>query len=514
MTGAALIGAHLPRSAYALPADVEDALSNDHFKRVIRLAVDSATDAGATYADARITYTLYGRQTRMFGFGVRSLVDGYWGFASSPLISESEAAVLGRNSVYNASANSMGEPYPAELAPIDNPTDGEWIMPVKDDPFLMPEEEITDFLRGLSGFMGRLKYISDIQVREFFIRQDKHFGSSLGQFTSQRVYRTSATVSFLLENMETGRTADASLESLTPAGKGFEHLRDQPLREYLLEAHEEAMRDLSLPVIPVDVGRYPLLVNSRGVSSLMSRSIGIATQIDRAMGHEANAGGTSYIADPETMVGQFDIGNSLLNIECDRSEAGSVGLVKWDDEGVEPAPFTLVKDGTLVNMQTSREGAGWIKSHYEKTQSPYRSFGCTYASSAIDVPLIYGADMKLMPPGNSSATVDTLRSDMEDGIEFHTPAVSMDFQQISGLVRGKAYLIKQGKREALVGGAGALFRTPELWKSMKATGGSNSVTRFGDESIKGEPAQYGYYSVSAPPAVFEDMSIIDVSRKA
>lgn len=516
VAGAAIAG--VGPSAYALPTDslaeLPDELANAHFRRLIGIAVDAATEAGASYVDARLTYTLYSRSSRVLGFGVRSLVDGYWGFASGPVTGESEVASLARSSVFNAVANSMGQPYPTELAPLTDPVDGEWIMPVRDDPFVMPEEEIDDFEGGLSLFIGRLKYVSGRDIQMMFFRQDKHFGSSLGQFTSQRIYRTAATVVFRLTNPETGREAEASIETLTPAGMGFEYIRDQPLREYILAAHEEAMEDLSMPVVPVDVGRYSMLVNSAGIHRMMNGGIGLATQIDRALGYEANSSGTSYITDPENMVDRFEIGSSLLNVECGRSEAGSVGRVRWDDEGVEPADFTLIRNGVLVNMQTSREGASWIKSHYEKSKTPYRSFGCTSASSAIDVPLIHGSDMKLVPTGNSSSTIDTLRADMDNGIEFKTPNVSMDFQQITGMVSGKAYLVKKGKRESLIANAGVLFRTPELWKSMIATGGEKSVTRFGVVHSRGEPSQSGYFSVSAPPALFREMSVIDISRKA
>jgi hypothetical protein len=79
---------------------------------------------------------------------------------------------------------------------------------------------------------------------------------------------------------------------------------------------------------------------------------------------------------------------------------------------------------------------------------------------------------------------------------------------------GNAYQIKRGKRVAIIPGAGLLFRAPELWKAVGALGGAASVERFGALNRKGEPSVVTSHSVSAPPTVFTQLTVIDPLRKA
>lgn len=490
-------------------------ITDERLRQLVARAVDAAVAAGASYADARLTYTsTLPSRTETMEFGVRTLVDGYWGFAASPLWSIDEAARLGASAAAHSKANVLGQLRKVDLAPISSRS-GHWDMPIKDDPFKMAPEEIGDFWRGLYAFTTRLKHWRTSYLGGSFTRQEKAFGSSLGQYTTQRIYRTEGKIVFLLVQQESPfRSATVNLDTLSPAGLGFEYFRDQPLREYIVQAHEEAIKDMELPILPIDVGRYPILINAAGTAKIISQTIGNATQIDRAMGYEANAGGTSYITDPLTMLGAFKVGSPLVTICGGRSDHGSVGRVEWDEEGVEPSDFVLIDKGTLVNMQTSREGAGWIQPHYTKTGQPFRSFGCLNTSSAIDPPLIHSADLTLIPSMNRTETLETLRTQIDRGVEFASPNLTMDFQQITGLAHGKAYQIQRGQRSALLQSAGVIFRTPELWNNVSAIGGELSSLRFGLDSVKGEPAQVVYHSVMTPPVLCKEMSVIDVKRKA
>ncbi|HEU4588165.1 MAG TPA: TldD/PmbA family protein, partial [Gemmatimonadales bacterium] len=80
--------------------------------------------------------------------------------------------------------------------------------------------------------------------------------------------------------------------------------------------------------------------------------------------------------------------------------------------------------------------------------------------------------------------------------------------------RGRFYAVKRGKRVAVLNGAGILFRAPELWKGLFGLGGRESAHRFGMAASKGEPAQATYHSVTAVPAAFRQLTLVDVLRKA
>lgn len=486
-------------------------------RRIIQEAIDSAMSAGASYADARLThheefsigYRAPNRYENM-AFGVRVLYQGYWGFAASPVWSTDEAVRLGRAATNQARANVLGRERITELAPI-NASEGHWETPVTQDPFKIDYDEISDFFGGLSGFIGSLKFIGSFFTRFAFSRTHKAFGNSMGQFNTQLLYSSGGAIAFSLEDKE-GRVANGEIEEISPAGQGFEYFRDRPLRDYIRKTHEESLEDLSLPFKPIDAGRYNVLVDQHGVGSLLGQSIGAATEVDRVFGFEANAGGTSYIDAPDTMLGNYKIGSPLLNVVCDRSEAGSVGRVRWDDEGVTPSRYDLVRKGVLVNLQTNREGASWIKDYYSSTGQEFRSSGSAAAPSALEVQLVHKADLYLTPSETSSSR-DDMRKELGDGLEMRVPDVTFDFQQITGLSRGRTYEVKKGRRVSRLLDAGMLFRTPELWSNLVAVGGKDSVRYYGRESKKGQPEQSVMSALYVPPVTFKEMTFIDVKRK-
>ncbi len=496
---------------------LSDTIPNE--RELISRAIDSAVSAGATYADARLTrndsfevvHTSPNPKQTM-SFGVRALYQGYWGFAASPVWSLEEAGRLGLAAVEQAKVNVLGRERVTELAPIDI-SNGHWKTPIKDDPFNIDFDELLDFFGGISSFILTLKFVTTTNRRAEFFRINKAFGSSQGQFTSQVLYQSSGNISFLLTDKGSGRSSGRDVEEISIAGMGFEYFRDRPLREYIRNAHEDALHDLTLPVKPIEPGRFLTLIDQRGTANLLHQSIGKATEIDRVFGFESNSVGTSYINDPHVMLNTFRVGSSLMNVSCDRSEVGSVGRVKWDDEGVTPIKYDLVKDGVLVNLQTNREGASWIKDHYDNNHQ-LRSFGASHAPSGMDVQLVHQSDLSLIPSVRPLSHKD-LRESIDEGIEFQVPRVELDFQQITGWTAGgRVYEIRKGKQVARLANAGMLFRTPELWSNLVQLGGHESMRYFGLHSKKGQPEQTAVSGVYSPPCVVKDITVIDITKKA
>ncbi len=484
-------------------------IQDSRLKELITVAVDAAVETGASYADARLSHTeflhAFGSspiRNEHMGFGVRAVVNGFWGFAASPVWNKSEAARLGRAATAQAKSHSLiSGGREMDLAPMKNLESGHWVMPIKEDPFEMSYDEIHDFMGGLHRFISKLEKV-DRRIVEFrFYRKLKVYGSSLGQYNTQKLYRSEGDVI-----LKFGGGVDGIVETLSPAGMGFELFRERPVRETIREVHEESLQILALPEVPLDVGRYETLINNKAVADLVSKTIGKPTEVDTAFGHEANAGGVGFI-DPIEMLGSFKIGHSLLNITGDRSRPGSVGLVKWDDEGVEPSKFDIVKEGVVVGMQCNREGAGWIKDYLTRAGKPLQSVGCAYAPDAIDVPMVHNVDLTITP-SDSSDSLDSLRKGIKKGIELKSPIIDIDFQCITGFTMLNAFELRDGKRIARLAHTSMLFRTPELWSNMIGIAGPDSSSRFGIETKKGEPMQTSAASVYSVPVVFKEMTFI------
>ena len=507
--------AKLNGSAPEVLPPVED----PRLKALAARALDVARSAGAAYADIRLTHTWdWNIAPKNFSVseqmtvGVRALVDGYWGFASGPMWSPDEMARLGREAVFQAKANTLGKPRTVELAPTPTVPDGHWVMPIKLDPFEISPFEIMDYLSGLAEFLIRTPNIMGGANVCHIVKQEKLFASTPGSYCTQRTYRTEGQFSFRL-TLPDGKMGDALLDCLSPAGMGWELYRDQPLREAITRTIAELRDDLMLPIKPVDVGRYDTVFDAEGVANLVHQTLGPATELDRALGYEANAGGTSYINAPFDMVGTYQAGAPNLSVTANRSERGGCATVQWDDEGVTPDDFPLVKQGVLTDFQTTRESAGWLKDFYAKSGRRWRSHGCAAASDGIFAPMQHAPNLA-MTPGNEALDFNALVSSLSKGIAVKGLGLDMDFQHSSGLATGRIFEVKNGKRVAMLDAPGLLFRSSDLWKGLLSIGGKESLRRFGLAAQKGEPMQELYASVTAPPAMFKQVTLIDVQRKA
>jgi len=495
-------------------------IQDPRLKALALRGVDAARAAGASYADVRLSHTRlrgFRADVRSIGdresmvVGARALVNGYWGFASGPVWSPDEMARLGREAVHQAKANTLGDSRVVELAPTPVVADGHWVMPVEIDPFEISPFEIVDHLRGLDYFVGRFpNFGATINGCEFHV-QEKAFASSDGSYCTQRIYRSSGAFGVRLRRKAIDLSG--SLDRLTPVGMGWELYTGQPVRDYIEQLVAEVEEDAKLPMRPVDVGRYDTVCDAWSVAELVDATLGRATELDTALGYEANAGGTSYLNDPLAMLGTYKVGPAGITVTANRSEKGGAGTTKWDDEGVAPEDFALVKDGVLADFQTTRESAGWIADFYGKRGSPVRSHGCASAPSALEVPLTHVPNLTLTS-GREARDFNASVAAVKKGIAVRAMQVDMDFQHVTGLATGRVYEIKDGKRVARLNGAGFLFRATDLWKSLAALGGPASVRRFGHDAQKGEPAQRTYHSVTSPTAAFEQLTLIDVLRKA
>jgi TldD protein len=493
-------------------------IEDPRIKQLAQRGVDAARAAGAEYADVRLTHTWSRgfntsavRDIEHICVGIRALVKGYWGFASGPTWNPEEMIRLARAAVNQAKINSLGKSRVVDLGAAPVITNEHWEMPVTVDPFEVYPPEICDFLLGLQVFTTRIPYVikDHIHIEYTTEAQNKAFASTQGTYCTQRTYRSAGKFQASVVKGQNG--GGAHVDILSPAGMGWEMFRDQPVREEMEQAVDRVLAEMDLPIKPVDVGLYSAALDAFSLASLLNSTVGAATELDRALGYEANSGGTSYLTDPETMCGTFKLSSPLLSVTANRSEPGGAATVQWDDEGVVPRQFAIVKEGVIVDLQTTREGAGWLKQFNTQVQPDSR--GCAYASSAIHAPLVHTANLQMIP-NSSTATFDDLLSTMEKGIAFRGVGFDMDFQQLNGMGIGAAYEVKKGKIVARIAGAGILMRAPEFWRKLVAIGDRSGARRYGFRQFKGEPRQESYHSVTAVPAVFKDTTIIDYLRKA
>jgi TldD protein len=299
-----------------------------------------------------------------------------------------------------------------------------------------------------------------------------------------------------------------------PMARGWEYILEQDLVGNAPKWGEEAVQKLRAK--PVDVGRYDLVLDPAHLWLTIHEAIGHPTELDRAMGYEANYAGTSFVAPPEKMLGQLRYGPAFLNVQGDRSQEGGLATIGYDDDGVKPEPFLIVKDGMLNDYQTTREQAPWLDWWYAKQGRPVRSHGCANADSWSSVQFQRMPNVSILP-GERDLSLDDLVAATDRGILIlGDGSFSIDQQRYNAQFGGQLfYEIKGGKIAGMLKDVAYQMRTPDFWNSLDMIGGKASY-RLGGSFFdgKGQPGQSNAVSHGTPPCRFRQVNVINTGRKA
>jgi TldD protein len=489
-------------------------------------AIDAAKLAGAQYADVRIqqnrSQTVATREQRVqglsdsetFGFGIRTLVDGAWGFAASHDLSPLEIERVARQAVAQARANRSALLRPVVLAPASPTPNGTWRNQIDVDPFTIAVEDKVALLLAANaaalGVSGARFATSSMS----FFRSEKTYANTDGTFTVQSYYRTLPSMSVTAVSADATDFQTRDSTDIQPMARGYEHVTEARLVENAARWAEEAVQKLSAR--PVTDGRYDLVLHPTHLWLTIHESIAHPTELDRAMGFEANYAGTSFVAPPESVLGKLRYGPELMNIRGDRSERGGLATTGWDDDGVAPEDFLIVRNGIFSDYQTTREQAPWLEWWYRQQGREARSHGCSYAQSWSDVQFQRMPNVSLRP-GESDQMWEDLIAATDRGIAIiGDGSFSIDQQRYNAQFGGQLYYeIRGGRIVGMLKDVAYQMRTPEFWNSLDMIGGPRSYQlcgAYGD--AKGQPTQSNAVSHGCVPSRFRQVSVINTGRGA
>ncbi|HEX8391075.1 MAG TPA: TldD/PmbA family protein [Longimicrobium sp.] len=489
-------------------------------------ALDAARSAGAQYADVRISrnrsqaVSTRERQITGFqdsetaGFGVRVLANGAWGFAASREMNLEEVVRVARQAVEQARANSAARVRPVELAPAERVADGRWRSPIQVDPFTVDIEDKVGLLfqANEAALRGGARFVNSSL---FFLREEKTFASTEGSYTVQTLYRTLPQMTVTAVGAGGGDFQTRQSTPVAAMGLGYEHVRNADLVNNAPRWAADAVAKLTAR--PVEPGRYDLVLMPSHLFLTIHESIAHPTELDRIMGFEANYAGTSFISPIQDFLGKFRYGRDLMNIQAERTAPGSLATVGWDDEGVRPDEYLIVKNGILNDLQTTREQAPWLADWYRSQGRPVRSHGNSYAQSWSDVQFQRMPNVNLMPDAARDTTLQELIGGVENGILIEgRGSYSIDQQRYNAQFGGQVYHeIKNGRVGGMIKDVAYQIRTPEFWNSMDAIGGRSTYEVHGSfNDGKGQPSQSNAVSHGCPPARFRGVNVINTGRRA
>jgi len=512
-------GPSLPRAStgdVAMPAE-------DGIRELMMTALSAAKAAGASYSDIRIgryrnsVVATRERQitrtadTDSIGAGVRVLVDGTWGFAATNLLTTDSVAAAAREAVVIAKANRVARDMPVELAPTEVYKDATWKSAFTTDPFTIPLEQRADLLlRANAAAMG-VKGLSFVTSSLAFVKEERNFASSEGSVITQTVVRSSVP-------FQATATAPGDFQTranvVAPAARGWEYVLEQDLVGNAPKWAEEAVQKLSAK--PVEPGRYDLVLHPSHLWLTIHETIGHASELDRALGYEANYAGTSFVSPPEKMLGTLRYGPEFMTVRGDRSQPSGCATIGYDDEGVKPEDFDIIKSGVFVDYQTTREQAHWLKWWYDKQGRPVRSHGNSNADSWGSVQFQRMPNVSLMP-GEKDLSWQDIIAATDRGIAIvGDGSWSIDQQRYNAQFGGQmCYEISGGKTVGLLKDVAYQLRTPDFWNALDMIGGKASYqlgAAFNDG--KGEPGQSNAVGHGCVPSRFRQINVINTGRKS
>ena len=474
------------------------------------LALVRIRAAGAEYGDIRIQHSMTeqvrGEDRRIAsvrdaedtGFGVRVLYHGAWGFAASSILSLEEVPRIADLAVEIAKGSASIATEKVRLA--EEPVHCDRVVtPVRIDPRTVSLEEKTGLLleamEVLHGQTGIVRSAAEVWWR----RDLKRFESTEGTALEFDLLAAQGAISATA--LSDGRFATRSFN--TPhLRQGYELIEGARLPHESLRVASEAVEKAKAPA--VDAGFYDLVLDPEHLSLTMHESCGHPSELDRALGYEANYAGTSFLTTDK--LGTFRFGSPHVTLVADNTEPGTLASTGYDDDGVACQMWDIVRDGIFVGYCTNREVASKI--------GEARSRGCNRADSWGSVPIVRIANMGLQ---SGTATFDQLLGDVKRGIyvEGHG-SYSIDQRRYNFQFGGDAFwLIENGRRTHMLRDVIYHGITPEFWNSCDGVADGTLRQRYGFITCgKGQPGQSGWMTHAASPARFRKVQVIRGERES
>ena len=470
-------------------------------------ALDLAQVEGAGYADIRVVRTSqerYGVRNGVvdtvsfdesFGFGVRVLVDGYWGFASSHDLTHSEvdrvtnlAVQIGRASArLGGDRVNLGPPVASR---------GTYTTPIDVDPFTVAPEEKLSLLMEADGLMGGVKGVRSRQGNLIFIREEKTFANTEGALTEQTIYEAGGGVQVTAAGHgEVQRRSYPQSPGRQQGCAGWEYVTAMALPSHAERVASEAVALLTADQCPSDKVTT-VIIGGAQLALQVHESCGHAVELDRVLGTEAAFAGTSFLT-PEKL-GRFRYASEHVNITADSIRLPGLGAFGWDDEGVPAQSTPIVRSGEFTGYLMSRETASKLG---------MTSNGCMRAASWNRIPLVRMTNVSLEP---GDWTLDDLIADTDDGIYMEmNRSWSIDDRRYNfqfGTEMGRE--IKKGNLGRMLRNCTYTGITPEFWNSCDAVCDADHWDIWGVPHCgKGQPGQLGHTGHGAAPARFRNVRV-------
>ncbi len=429
-----------------------------------------------------------------FGFGIRVLFQGAWGFACSSKLTRKEMEAVFARALKTARASSKAKAKDV-LFPSLPPVIDRYRTPVSIDPFrVAPETKIDLLLKADEILRGN----KQVKISETFMgayKTEKTFASTEGSYIEQEIVECGAGIAATAIDGD-----DVQVRSYPNSFRGnfgtqgYEWIERLALGDRAGRVAEEASQLLRAKPCPSKT--TTLILDSSQLALQIHESIGHPIELDRILGTETSYAGTSFLK-PE-MVGHFKYGSERVNIIADATYPGGLGTFGYDDEGIKAQRVPIISQGVLVNLLTSRETAHHLGGE---------SNGTMRGDGWNRIPLIRMTNINLEP---GEWTLDQMIADTKEGLFLTTNrSWSIDDKRINfqfGTEVG--WEIQNGKLGEMIKNPTYTGITPHFWSSCDAIADKDHWQMWGTPNCgKGEPGQVAHVGHGAAPARFRNVQV-------
>ena len=484
------------------------------------VALSRARELGASHADfrfERIRYQHLGvrdgvlqgaADTEDLGFAVRVIHHGAWGFAAGVVLTPEEAVQVAERAVAVALVAAEMTTSPVEIAPEPIHDDVTWVSAYDINPLEVPTADKSALLIDWTNRLRAHDAVQHASASLQQVQENKYYADLTGTRTTQQRIRLQPHFEAMGTDPSSG-VFDSMSSIAPPVGRGWEYLTDG---SYDWDAELAEVPDLlaeKLAAPSVEAGTYDLVIHPSNLWLTIHESIGHATELDRALGYEANYAGTSFATYDKLNTLQY--GSPVMNVTGDRTVRHGLSSIGYDDEGVAAQAWDIVRDGVLVGYQLDR-----AMGHMKAELNGGRSNGCAYADSSGHIPIQRMANVSLQPSPDDTST-DDLIGQVERGLYVvGDKSWSIDMQRFNFQFTGQRFFrIEDGQLAGQVRDAAYQATTTDFWNSMAAVGGEDTWVLGGAFNCgKAQPGQVAAVSHGCPTALFREVRILNTTDEA
>ncbi len=430
------------------------------------------------------------------GFGVRVLLGGAWGFASSGLLTRAEVRRVSLLAVKIARASATLMERRVKLAPEPAWRDL-WQTPFIKDPFTVPVEKKFRTLFEADRLMRRDRRIKSAAASMRFVREHQWHATTEGSRIEQVLLSSGAdcraTAVDGAQVQERGYPCSHGGQTLA---MGYELIDQLDLPGHAEKTAAEAVALLKAPDCPS--GEMDLITYGNQLALQIHESVGHASELDRVLGYEESYAGSSFATTEK--LGKFRYGSPIVNLVADATLPGGLATAGYDDDGVKAQRWHIVKDGILSGYMTNREFAPRI--------GLGRSQGSCRADGFANIPITRICNLSLMP-GSAGSMDDLVRSTKRGIIMENNKSWSIDQRRLNfqfGCEIG--WLVENGKVKKMVRNPTYQGITPRFWGSCDAICGPGEWRLWGVANCgKGQPGQTAMMCHASSPARFRGVKV-------